>query len=345
MKLHRSSPIQRPRIIRGKFSFRDDLKGLNGTLTIQAILKSKLHIGSGKMKLSYKFDLDVNKMAKSMKLDFQEFIKYSYVNENGKVIRKPVIPGSTLKGLSRSRLELSFTGRSIPSCFAVSSRLTRMPRAGGHGWRHVRIWSPATLTNRDRQCSAVKRKLNEINLCKICDLFGAPGVVSRIYFGNLVLEGNVNDYIEELSLDFGEKLEVIRENAKFTGEISFHSINSVDLGLICISLKLHEDEPVLLGRSKYRARHALNGRRILLGRVNFKPLSFTFAPYSLNEARKLVESLNIAYEVVDGNKLQVTGDNAFNFAKMLAKIAFDEFPQLRNVNEVREVEKLASGYG
>ncbi|HIP65965.1 MAG TPA: hypothetical protein EYH08_05545, partial [Pyrodictium sp.] len=62
------------------------------------------------------------------------------VKECYNVRGRPAIPGSSLKGAVRSRIELASSGDHVPAAFLYDSgALKTLPGVGAHGWRHARI--------------------------------------------------------------------------------------------------------------------------------------------------------------------------------------------------------------
>ncbi|RLE60153.1 MAG: hypothetical protein DRJ32_03380 [Thermoprotei archaeon] len=278
---------------------KDYNKLLTGMIIIKGEALTAIHVGSGKSSIE-----DIR---------CKEKVKYG---------GKPVIPGSTLKGLCRSRLQLlsvAVSGRVSFTLDPSSPPPANPPIKGMQGWRHFTIWSPATWEVRDKTGYAIDD-----------DVFGAAGLASRVFFGNLVMEDGGQDMF---NLDFNEKLEVITEGSKFRGDVSFIGLRSEELGLIVIGLRLHENKPVLVGRSKYRKRRR-GAVSVTLGRLLLTPVEFRFRDYCENA----LKGLNVSY-VKEGDMLVIR--DAIGFARKLADIAFKEFPELRrDFDEVEALEKL-----
>lgn len=256
------------RVHREKPSDRSELGGdrLTGVVDARVSCISWVHVGSGSVE-----PVDVPRVSReklrALSMDDMmrawggaaakeaaAFVKYS---------GEPVIPGSSLKGVVRSRLELLITssnGESY-SCFRLSTRPPREPRVGSHGWRHVRVWSPSPSEDR-RGCPGG-------DVCPVCNLFGAPGLASRVFFGNFSLE---EGGLEVLELDHGEVVEAARPGSVFSGRVSFMGLEPWELGLLLVGMGAREDGgfvDILLGKSKYRVRVRREGGEVEMGRVRF----------------------------------------------------------------------------
>jgi len=255
-----------------------------------------------------------------VQVDYKEQLRYG-----GKV----VIPGSTLKGLCRARIQLLSTGKKyISFTLEPASKNIRPPAKYFRGWRHFKLWFPAT---------SEYRQLIRGSLSVDEDIFGrsskTQSVASRVFFGNLVAEG---ECIDRLVLDHGEKLEVVRKGTVFEGEISFIGLRPEELGLIVIGLRLHEDKPVLIGRSKYRRREETGEREVILGRLSISPVEYRFRWYS----KPVLEELKVGFEEEDG---WIIIKNVTDFTRLIAEKAFEKFPELRK--DFDEVERLEEIWG
>jgi len=301
---------------------------VSGILYLEAKAEKPLHVGSGKttFKVSHK---TINKlkrargfydvlriMGEGVQIDYMEQLRYG---------SKVVIPGSTLKGLCRARIQLLSTSKeNISFTLEPATRLKAPPLKHTFGWRHFRLWSPATLEY---------RRLKRGGLSIDRDIFGVQGIASRVFFGNLVAEG---DCIDRYVLDHGEKLEVVKEGTVFKGELSFIGLRPEELGLVAIGLRLHEDKPVLIGRSKYRRRESEDGREIIIGRLSIKPIEYEFTWYSKPVLRKL----NVDFEERDG---WIILKETERFTRKIAEMAFNKFPELRK--DFDEIERLEEIWG
>ena len=332
----------------------NDAGRLTGTLHIEARSLSYLHVGTGGVKLIVKPEaLEAIKKAKH---SFSEILRYinthseavSYdFSETVRYTGKPVIPGSTIKGLCRSRIELlskSMEGR-VGACFIKASRPLRdYPPRGVHGWRHSRIWDDPVLENRGPPCDASRWEYyNDIAVCRVCDIFGTSGLASRVFFGNLY---QVSGGVVNLVLDYNEKVEAVTPGSVFKGEISFIGLEPFEFGLVAIGLKLHRDDPILVGKSKYRIRKVVSGPKELIGRgIVFGRVTFTAeclnVPLRCKPVveRVLGESVKAESDEPTGI-LSLRGDLLKKFIEKCVEEAKEKYPWIRGESEVNEVKLL-----
>ena len=223
-----------------------------------------LHIGSGEYKLSY--DEKALKALETKVTDLKgliehlqgqpEILRAEYMD----IVRyanKPCIPGSSIKGTVRARLELSFTAEKgvVYSCFHSADRLSYKNQPG---WFHFKLWMPATQEqrNNNKVCNATA-PYNKVKVCATCNLLGAPGLASRIFFGNLE---HVKGHLVRLELDRGEKIIAFAPGSVFQGDITFLGLRDEELGLLLVGLGANENGifvPILMGKSKYRCRKVI----------------------------------------------------------------------------------------
>ena len=233
---------------------------------------------------------------------------------------------------------------SVPIGFRQAERpLLSQPQPGKHGWRHFRIWAPATWEDRGMDCNPASTE--DYRLCAACDIFGAPGVASRVFFGNMYAEG-VQLY--RLTLDHNEKVVAVPPGTVFRGEVSFRFLRPYELGLILVGFGAREDGgfvPVLVGKSKYRKRRIKAsdpddewaGREVRFGAVVFsadelKLLDLPGVPSWVKEGER--EGL---FYVLKGGALRER-------VAALVREARERVPGLRvGFSELEELEKLEGG--
>ena len=176
---------------------------------------------------------------------------------------QPAIPGSSLKGAARARIELaSRATREKPEVIAPflydTGALSSPPPRGRHGWRHVRIWCESIGETRVKETA--QPSIHE-------DLFGFVGgefsLQSLVHFGTLYPVDDNLDCVP-LELDHKERLCAVTKGATFRGEIIAYNVTAEYLGLILYSLGLdkvlcNKEPRILLGSSKYRCRNVLRG--------------------------------------------------------------------------------------
>jgi len=201
---------------------------------------------------------------------------------------QPAVPGSSLKGAARARIELASSGDEVVADFLYPGGtvgiVTRLPPRGRHGWRHVRIWCESVAERRE------KRSVPSV----LEDLFGlASGELSlqsRVLFNTLypVDKGLDCEPVELVEARGVERVCAVPRGAVFEGEVGLVNASFEELGLVLYGLGqdklLCGKRPlILLGRSKYRCRRLRSGRRVSFGIVEARVVGFTVAPWSMAE--------------------------------------------------------------
>ena len=200
---------------------------------------------------------------------------------------QPAIPGSSLKGAVRARIELASRGKIVVAGFLYpgpdTDVLQQLPPIGVHGWRHARIW-----------CESVAEIRRMEKLPSIADdLFGMAqygySLGSRVFFGTLY---PVDSKLEcqELLLDHNERVCAVPKGAIFRGEIVAVNVDVKELGLLFYGLGLDKllcgKRPwILLGASKYRCRTVGSSRKTF-GIVEVSVENIVPAPWSHMEWSK-----------------------------------------------------------
>ncbi|MEM4270333.1 MAG: RAMP superfamily CRISPR-associated protein, partial [Candidatus Caldarchaeum sp.] len=127
-------------VIRNKPRDRDKFTNLSGILNVTVKTVSYLHIGSGveQIKISEKITSiagDINRGLKELAQSrWKDIVGEGEYVAMPSVKNHPVIPGSSIKGNVRARIELSFVPRndSVRSCFSVD--MWNTPK---NAWRHA----------------------------------------------------------------------------------------------------------------------------------------------------------------------------------------------------------------
>ncbi len=181
-----------------------------------------------------------------------------------------VIPGSSLKGAVRNRLELAFKPIHqecrdvVYSCFIRQSTGTIDLQ---RGWRYIYINGPEVAVSRSSTCDITR---GEAAVCKVCDLLGTAGLASRVDFNDAL---PVSDFEPvEMTLEHGEHILAIPPGTVFKTEISFRNVSPEEAGLIFMALNLHceKETPILIGRFKYRKKHWKEKKtNVIFGRLTF----------------------------------------------------------------------------
>ncbi len=253
--------IVRVRVLRRPIKPRNSLTGLTGVLFYRATAETPIHVGGGGVLKSIsreeltglsrniqeiaKTSRDLGEVERIVKEFFSRPVgKEESVGSMFRLSGRLAIPGTTLKGVVRSRLEFMLRpdGRGeVPSCFSVSGGRPFVAIEGRHGWRHQRVY-PASLEDRGPPCNAIKFS----TVCDVCNIFGAPGLASRVSFGPLVF-----DSTPEVIHTPDGGFEALPMGSTAAGWISFRGLDPGELGLVLLGLGIG-DGPILVGRWRYR---------------------------------------------------------------------------------------------
>jgi len=217
-----------------------------------------LIVKSGELKLVY----DTNIEKKINELQFEEILRLSDlidkmdISEHFEIKNKLAIPGSTLKGVCRSRLELSFlTGNMMPSCFSTKSK----GQIGPKSKRHLKAYA---YNNNDipqrNQCRGGEK------VCFVCNIFGSMGLRSKLAFSNAIMKNGSSTILDLRVRNGFAHEEVIKPGSKFEFDIYFENMSEVELGALFYVLNLSNHNPILIGSHKY-ALQETNGEKIKFG--------------------------------------------------------------------------------
>ena len=317
----------RVEVLRGPPRDRGILQNLAGRMSITLTSLHYLHVGSGKeLKIEESKVDEILKRVREpnlIKSEIQKQIQYlSAFSSIGDVL---VIPGSTVKGNVRSRLELSFKNvdGKVNSCFLKAGILGSEPPEGAQGWRHYRLWRDRVIEDRGPPCDYTRSE----SVCLICDLFGTNGLRGLVEFSDLTLERGGK---EVLDLPYNMRLEAVRPGSVFRGFISFFNITPEELGLTLIGMGLIEKRsgrPVLLGRLKYRKE--TGGRKF--GRVTYAVDSLELSRYS--------KPLHIDSSILLEPGQNVSGERLEKIISQLTNYALRRYPGLDVIDEVEVLER------
>ncbi len=157
-----------------------------------------------------------------------------------------VIPGNTVKGAIRSRLELLM----YDSCYnplGIKPSKTKSRR-------YIEIFQPPKhkdVENFDPQSGQI---------CPVCNLFGNAGLASRVNFSDLIFRDGKVDFIPVRGLLY----EVAKRGSIFTGDIIMHAPQPCEIGMLLYGAGYRKGgkwKTILLGRFKYERKD--------FGRVQF----------------------------------------------------------------------------
>lgn len=244
-------------VVRRSFTPRDQLRNrLTGKLKVLFEAKGYVHVGSGSPAFKGAPRSEAEAVVRRLLETGRPPSEATAVGpEPLGIVRygdRPCIPGSTIKGLLRARLELGakeYGGR-IDSCLSVSGPpLRTLPGRGSHGWRHLEIWGTTVAQSWRERCDPLST--GSYDLCVVCDLFGAPGVSARVMPENLCLE---RGEVKVLSLPYGERIEALSPGSVLSGYVAFTGLRLEEFGLLLLAIGMHRgggSVPLLVGRHKY----------------------------------------------------------------------------------------------
>ncbi|NPA97211.1 MAG: hypothetical protein GXO32_06385 [Crenarchaeota archaeon] len=261
------------------------------------VVSDYLFVGSGRIRYTYLEDavkryggeeLYRNPVLLKGVEEFKEFYRAE---------GRPAIPGSTLKGAVRSRIELASHGPQTVATFSYGGDtvLNSLPPKGFHGWRHARIWCESIFEvrsiDRFKGYSVLENLLGYAGR-------GAQAIGSRVYFGTLL---GTSVKLDNLVLDHNEKLEAAVKGSVFEGEIVVLGLSSAELGLLLYGLSqdklLCKREPLmLLGASKYRCRTVVSkgGVKAEFGVVKVEIESIEPAPWCKETLNQLLGASSVS---------------------------------------------------
>jgi len=317
----------RVEVLRGPPRDRGIVQNLAGRMQITLTSLQYLHVGSGEeLKIE---ESKINEILKKMrepnqiKSEIQRQIQH--LSAFSSIDDALIIPGSTVKGNVRSRLELSFknVNGKVNSCFLKAGTLKSGPLEGAQGWRHYKLWRDRVIEDRGPPCDYTRSE----SVCLICNLFGTNGLRGLVEFSDLTLEHGGK---EVLDLPYDMKLEAVRPGSVFKGFINFFNIMPEELGLILIGMGLIEKSsgrPVLLGRLKYRKETGAKKFGRVTYAVDFLKLSRYSKPLHIDSSTLLESSQN------------VSGERLEKIISQLTHYALRRYPGLDVINEVEVLER------
>lgn len=161
-----------------------------------------------------------------------------------------VIPGSTIKGAVRTRLEMSVPN----SCYIVD-------RPGvSKSQKYVSIFKPDPNRRSDNYARGIA--VNGNRVCPVCDLMGSPGLGSRVSFSDMVMVSGRLGVARVENQDYELALKGSRFSGFFLVNVTRSEIGAIlyGLGIRCDAGKVNS-RTILLGRFKFQ--------RPEFGRVKF----------------------------------------------------------------------------
>jgi len=322
-------------VLRDRPRRRDVYQALTGCLQVEIIAESHLHVGHSPHRPLVRIDeKGLQKLgARPSRREVERYIELlAEVAPFHRVSGKLTIPGASVKGNVRARLELSFKTRdgAVRSCLLKAGPPPAEPAPQGlQGWRHQRIWQHVLHEERPA-CNL----LTEGVVCLLCDLFGSPGLSSLIHFSDFPMI-NGSEKIEILDLPYGMRLEAAKPGTIFRGSISFRNLRKEELGLLLIGMGIRNgrtSNPILLGRLKYLSTRSLGGRP--LGRARYRLNALGLSKLSTESIEFNGMELEPGGVVLDEKTLD-------QLARCIVDSALGVFgSELNLVNEVDVVEQL-----
>lgn len=317
---------------------RSALQGVTGVIVFSLKLLDGVHVGSGELNLIVR---DLN----AVKRFSREILAKKNIERVGaeivnlisiglkfvKLGTKLCIPGSTLKGVVRTRLELIAgkrgSGDTSSACLTFAGPpLTKLPTPGSQGWRHARIWGRAVSIDREAESYLEEEFVSE--LCPICNLFGAPGVASRTLFSNACCD-NCSTHVCTVS-EYNMRLEILSPGTVLKGSIALRGVVVEELGLLLIGMGFDGNnfKPILIGRLKYAGEG--------MGRALLSLEKLIVAIYSVDYLEKLGVGVKQGDEgyVVEGDELKKLVYTAFAKAR-------ERYPDIEPFSEAEEKERIS----
>jgi CRISPR/Cas system CSM-associated protein Csm3 (group 7 of RAMP superfamily) len=198
------------------------------------VMSDHLHVSSGKSQFEQVTainDSDVEMFLKTGSLPKEahaarEFVKFMQTTQG------LAIPGGTVKGLVRSRLEL------LVDCACYTFLATKPSRTVSRVYQS--IFHP--------QRKFSERFEDNSEMCFVCDLMGNMGLASRVSFTDLTFQdGKVN-----LVPMTGSTYETVEKGSKFLGSFTVRNYDDADVGAILFALGIGRGNGiVLMGRFKF----------------------------------------------------------------------------------------------
>ncbi|MHA1250704.1 MAG: RAMP superfamily CRISPR-associated protein [Candidatus Helarchaeota archaeon] len=196
---------------------------------------------------------------------------------------KPIIPGSTIKGMIRFFLEHSFkkdAKNQIDSCFIKQAKPKRINEI--KNFLKIFGYYPNMVPRRE------KSPCNSNKACKVCDLFGNSNLASRVIFSDAVPLDNYIIETVDLSTKWREEKRVIGPNSKFKFSINVNNADKVDLVLLYLGMNLHNNGTHLIGFNKFRVRRNRAGNVFHFGKIKLEIIEIR---EYYNDNKKLCERI------------------------------------------------------
>jgi hypothetical protein len=247
----------------------------------------KLHLEEEIKRLLNGIDISKRKFKKSMSFP--------------RLLNNYFIPGSSIKGAVRSRIEYKLKPTKVGdsfisySCYiAESSFLNRL-----FAKNHLTFWGD--------DASYFRFSCNVPKVCVVCDLFGTQSLASRVSFSDALLTSPTSASLEFLK---DLNIEAVKPNSKFNLRIDAINLNLVELGLLFLGFEIFSGSPILIGSFKYRYNPKIT-KKLYRGKFSFGLLKFNlvnFNEFISNELSRMTTN-----ELVEKTKEELLNSELSNF--------------------------------
>ncbi|ARM76983.1 hypothetical protein B6F84_00035 [Acidianus manzaensis] len=215
------------------------------------VVSDYLHVGSGEYSVEVLKPIsDVDKLVdQALKGDIPNEVNNFFSQEMYLMNHyegKTVIPGSTIKGMVRTRLELAIPG----SCYIVDSR------GSNYSPRYKSIFKP------EHKKSDRFDPEDYPNVCPVCNLLGNSGLASRVNFSDFV-SSDKTDVIKISNVGY----EVAKKGARFSGKVVYNSLSKEELGMLFYGFGIRVQNGRVLSKVQLLGRFKYEDKRF--GRVTF----------------------------------------------------------------------------
>ncbi|MGB9759667.1 MAG: RAMP superfamily CRISPR-associated protein [Brevinematia bacterium] len=286
-------------VIRKEFTPREYLlqDRFNLTLKFEALVPENSYIFSGaipkqlpEVKIFYnnidklkrrilsgeKLDLlaEIKRLLNEIDISKRMFEKNKYFP---KLLNSYFIPGSSIKGAARSRIEYKLKPTKLGnSLVSYSCYITESPFLDKLFARnHLMFWGEDT--------SYFRSSCKVPNVCIVCDLFGTQSLASRVSFSDALLASSTSaslEFLKDLSI------EAIKPNSKFILRVDAINLNFIELGLLFLGFEIFSGSPILVGSFKYRYNPKVT-KNLYRNRFSFGLLKFNLIGFDEFLSNKL----------------------------------------------------------
>jgi len=178
---------------------------------------------------------------------------------------EPYIPGSTLKGMIRFRVEHSFKpdkNGKIYSCFIKQAHPEIKENIKNFLIKFG--YFPNEVEARQNE------DIRSDQFCKVCDLFGNSNLASRVIISDAKPLNEIK--LEELNISekWNDIRRVIPPKSQFKFTINLNNGDMEDLALLYLGMNLHNDGTLLLGMNKFAPKKNDKGQIIHFGRIKLE---------------------------------------------------------------------------